>query len=196
MKATTWLLGLLTVAVLGSPGGADAQKMLRQRGSFPLVISKSGSYKLRSNLTVPDANTTAIQIVDPASDVTIDLNGFTISGPTVCTGTPPSLVCTPTGAGVGILRDEEPSSASAIVVVTNGTIRGMGADGITVYARQVRIERVQAYSNGGSGITVDAYATFSNNLVSGNGEYGILAGYGVVRDNIAEGNGFGGNYRG
>src|SRR5438093_8400021 len=49
---------------------------------FPVTISVTGSYKLSGNLTVPDANTTAILI--NADDVTIDLNGFSIIGPTVC----------------------------------------------------------------------------------------------------------------
>src|SRR5438067_8861679 len=50
---------------------------------FPVTISLPGSYKLSSNLVVPDANTTAIEIV--ADDVKLDLNGFSIIGPTVCT---------------------------------------------------------------------------------------------------------------
>src|SRR5947208_13936545 len=60
---------------------------------FPVTISVSGSYRLSGNLTVPDANTTAIQIT--ADDVTIDLNGFAIAGPTVCGGSP--TTCSTTG---------------------------------------------------------------------------------------------------
>src|SRR2546421_5801594 len=52
---------------------------------FPVTISVSGSYRLSGNLVVPDANTTAVEIT--AADVTIDLNGFSVIGPTVCTGT-------------------------------------------------------------------------------------------------------------
>src|SRR6266436_5075236 len=51
---------------------------------FPVTISLSGSYRLSGNFTVPNANTTAILIT--AHNVTIDLNGFSILGPTVCTG--------------------------------------------------------------------------------------------------------------
>src|SRR5256885_13905531 len=65
---------------------------------FPVTISVSGSYKLSGNLTVPDANTSAIQI--SADHVTIDLNGFSIIGPVVCTGFP--ITCTPHGSGSGI----------------------------------------------------------------------------------------------
>src|ERR1700675_702311 len=49
---------------------------------FPVTISLPGSYRLAGNLTVPDANTTAITII--ADNVSLDLNGFTIQGPTVC----------------------------------------------------------------------------------------------------------------
>src|SRR5947199_9680744 len=64
---------------------------------FPVTISVPGSYKLSGNLTVPDANTDAIVIA--SSDVTFDLNGFSIIGPVVCSGVGASLVCSPTGSG-------------------------------------------------------------------------------------------------
>src|ERR1700689_5095189 len=53
---------------------------------FPITISQSGSYKLSSDLIVPDANTTAIEIT--AKWVTIDMNGFSIIGPVACSGHP------------------------------------------------------------------------------------------------------------
>ena len=46
---------------------------------FPLTIRVRGAYKLTGNLTVPNANTTAIEII--ADNVTLDLNGFGIFGP-------------------------------------------------------------------------------------------------------------------
>src|ERR1700760_2943950 len=62
---------------------------------FPVTISQPGSYRLTGNLTVPDANTTAIQIT--ADGVTIDLNGFSIIGPVVCTSFP--TTCPPATKG-------------------------------------------------------------------------------------------------
>src|SRR6266436_5972961 len=53
---------------------------------FPVTISQPGSYRLTGNLVVPDVNTTAIQIT--ADFVTVDLNGFSIIGPNVCTPNP------------------------------------------------------------------------------------------------------------
>src|SRR5947207_10653708 len=81
---------------------------------FPVTISVSGSYRLSGNLTVPDANTTAIEI--DADNVTIDLNGFSIIGPTVCSGVPVTS-CSPTGSGVGI------TSFQSMISVYNGVIR-------------------------------------------------------------------------
>src|SRR5947207_5818225 len=81
---------------------------------FPVTISVAGSYRLSGNLTVPDANTTAISIT--AKNVTIDLNGFSIIGPTVCTGIPVTS-CSPTGSGVGI------TSFQSMISVYNGVIR-------------------------------------------------------------------------
>src|SRR4051794_34078108 len=46
---------------------------------FPVTISQPGSYKLTSNLTV--ASPTSNGIVIQADNVTLDLNGFSISGP-------------------------------------------------------------------------------------------------------------------
>src|SRR5437588_2480577 len=66
---------------------------------FPVTISVAGSYRLSGNLTVPDANTTAIEVT--ADSVTIDLNGFSIIGPTVCTGSPVTS-CSPVGQGRGV----------------------------------------------------------------------------------------------
>src|SRR5437867_11366604 len=59
---------------------------------FPVTISRTGSYALSGNLTVPNANTTAIVV--NADDVAIDLNGFSIIGPVVCKGSPVSSPCT------------------------------------------------------------------------------------------------------
>jgi hypothetical protein len=152
--------GLTGVAFAG-----DGAKLLKQPATFPISISQGGSYRLKSNITVPDANTTAIRIT--ANDVTLDLNGFTISGPTSCGGHP--LTCTPTGTGVGI-----DASGSENVTIVNGTVRGMGGNGVIV--TDGRAERVTATNNGGSGLEFGA---------------GVATGC-TVRLNGVQGIGFGG----
>ncbi|HVN84179.1 MAG TPA: right-handed parallel beta-helix repeat-containing protein [Candidatus Binatia bacterium] len=131
---------------------------------FPVTISQPGSYRLVGNLTVPDANTTAIQITGGAGNVTIDLNGFSINGVTVCTGEPNAcglgwcgLTCAPTGTGNGIRSVGLGPNNS--VTILNGTVAGMGSDGISLGDNpSVRIENVQAQRNGGSGIYINGYA--------------------------------------
>lgn len=139
---------------------------------FPVTLDQPGSYRLTGNLDVTDAsarpagtaaeNTTAILVT--ADNVTIDLNGFMIKGPTVCSGVP--LTCSPTGSGVGIDALGQPG-----VAVVNGTVRGMGSHGVRI-AEQGEAEKVRALSNGDTGIAGGA-GTVANCTSSGNGGNGI-----------------------
>ncbi len=145
---------------------------------FPVTISRPGSYQLTSNLTVARANTTCIEIT--SDNVTLDLNGFTISGPTVCTAGPNnSVTCNPSGNGIGV---NAPSEGN--VTVINGVVTGMGLDGINLAGPGARVENIQAYSNGGYGIRT---TSGSNNTSSNNGGVGILITTGS--NNTAAGNG-------
>ena len=146
------------------------QAIVTAAGGFPYTISQPGSYRLSGNLTVPDANTSAILI--NASNVTLDLNGFAILGPTVCPN--PSNPCSPTGTGNGVAYLNANNNSN--VVVTNGTVSGMGNNGVYLLGNfgPNRVEKVQAHSNGGNGIYV-VYGTVTGNIATLNGAYGILA---------------------
>ena len=153
-------------------------------GHFPIVICQSGSYRLSSNLTVPDSNTGAISIA--ADNVTIDLNGFSILGPTVCTdGIFFGTSCSPTGFGAhGI------SSLNSSIVVMNGQIKGMGAVGILLQGVNSRVQNILASSNGSTGIFVGASSIVSSCTVTSNGGNGIASGeQSVLTGNIAKHNG-------
>lgn len=119
---------------------------------FPVTISQPGSYRLTGNLEVPDAMTTAIQIT--ADGVTLDLNGFTISGPNACTPNPTR--CTYSGgSGIGVMAVGPPGVVSpANVRVMNGVVRGMGGHGIRMMGDGTVVEKVLSVSNGGPGIVV------------------------------------------
>ena len=120
MKALRYTVHAVALAsALGLAGPAQAQKLVCQVKTSPIVISKSGSYKLRSTITVPNANTTAIGIT--ADNVTLVLNGFSILGPTVCSGGPPVTSYTPSGSGIGV---DSASSGKAGTTVINGTVQG------------------------------------------------------------------------
>jgi hypothetical protein len=146
---------------------------------FPVTISVSGSYKLSSNLTVPNANTDAIDIT--ADKVTIDLNGFSIIGPVACSDAPPTS-CSPAGTGIGI------NSRRTNVFVLNGGVYGMGAFGIELFSSS-RIQSVQLSNNGGGGIAMADGGEISSCVVNSNGGNGITIGSGIVSGNSASFNG-------
>jgi hypothetical protein len=162
---------------------------------FPVTIDHPGSYRLTSDLDVTDAtaraggtsaeNQTAIKVT--ADYVSIDLNGFSIVGPAVCSGFPPALSCTSTGGGAGI---SDNASGVTHLSVSNGTVRGMGFSGIdSLVGKDARVERVHAASNGAAGIVLGSGATVVGCTSSHNGAGGILAGEASsVRDNVVYGN--------
>jgi hypothetical protein len=189
-------LSVFAVLALAVPGHAvEGVKLINQavamNGSaspgdepgFPVTISEPGSYRLSGNLTVPNARTTAIEIA--ADDVTVDLNGFAIIGLPICLA-PVGQPCLPTGVGIrGVGVDS--------VTIVNGSVRGLGADGIRLSGRGHHVERVRAMSNGGSGIVVEDSAIVTGNIAVGNGRDGIRTGSGsvisgnVLRENAVNG---------
>lgn len=145
---------------------------------FPVTLCLPGSYRLSGNLTVPDENTTAIQIT--VDNVTLDLNGFSILGPTVCSGSP--LACTPTGSGRGV-----DAAGHRNIAVVNGSVQGMGNIGVVAGGCCARVEKVQATSNGGAGIFALGTVVGNTALFNG-GSFGIV-GEGTVTGNTATANG-------
>jgi hypothetical protein len=148
---------------------------------FPVTISQPGSYRLSGNLTVPDSLTTAVQIT--ANDVTLDLNGFSIIGPTVCTPNP--TMCNFSGGGVGVHAGSFTVGVVAPngVKVMNGTVRGMGFHGVRLIGNQTVVERVIAHSNGGPGIVVGDGSVIDS-VASLNGSGAALVGA-IVRGSTA-----------
>ena len=149
---------------------------------FPVTISVSGSYRLSGNLTVPDINTSAILVT--ADNVTIDLNGFSIIGPVVCSGFP--ATCNQTGTGFGIDARQPPLTN---LTIANGTVRGMGSDGIAIIGQSGSIEKVHAHSNGGNGLVPGAAGMVRDSTSLQNGNIGIVVGSGLATGNIVRGNG-------
>jgi hypothetical protein len=154
--------------------------------SLPYPINSSGSYYLTSNLT-----STGDGITVNADNVTIDFNGFTMTGPGKSSAT-----------GYGVYMDGRKN-----VEIKNGTIREFGYDGIrennNPYGQGHRIIHMRvednggpfyygiflsgkhhlirdclANSNGNSGINVGAGATVTGNTTSGNGDHGMIIGSG------------------
>lgn len=145
---------------------------------FPVTISQSGSYRLTGNLTVPDLNTTAIQIT--ADFVTLDLNGFSIVGPAVCT-TGTATTCPTPGTGIGVHAGDVPAHAPRGIRIRNGAVRGMGLMGILLNGSGSFVERVTVDSNAGGGMSVAG--TVIESAATQNGSFGIIAT--TIRDSTA-----------
>jgi hypothetical protein len=162
---------------------------------FPATLSRPGHYKLSGNLSVP-AGVNGIDVT--ANDVTIDLNGFTISS------NPPGQ------AARGINSSEEG------LHVINGTVTGFSSYAIVGQVRSAA-ERMRLVSNNGFAAmsfnlgsrvrdsivadnAMDGIICFrcliTGNVVTGNGGDGVSAAGGQVLDNVIAGNGLIGVYDG
>jgi hypothetical protein len=162
---------------------------------FPVTISKSGSYRLASNLTLPaDKNTNGIEIgVANTSDViviTLDLNGFQIIGP--CPRPDGSGSCdrdSPRGTGKGVKAMGGYTGGD----ILNGTIMNMPSDGVNLQANS-RLEKLKLVSNGGNGATVGRGTMVIQSNIGGNWGHGIYGtssglGRGSIIGNIITFNG-------
>jgi len=152
--------------------------------NLPVTISQPGSYRLTSNLSTTGANTTLIVV--NANNVSIDLNGFTLSGPAVCSGT--TVSCTNPGTGDGIDASNDDN-----IIVRNGTIRGMGDAGIRVRNHAI-VEEVILTSNGGPGLAGGGFTSggvFRRLSVSLNGGSGVGAAFSnhYLMDSVVTNNG-------
>lgn len=152
---------------------------------FPITISEPGSYRLNGNLIVTEAGITVIEVT--ANDVTIDLAGFSISGPNTCAGTP--VVCAMSGSGIGVKAVSDTGPSPENVRVMNGTVRGMAGHGIRMMGNGTVVERVHAVSNGGPGIVVGS-GNIIDSVAMFNGSGAAVVGL-IVRGTIAMNNVFG-----
>lgn len=132
---------------------------------FPVTIGTAGSYQLTGNLTVP-ANTTAVQI--DSTNVTLDLGGFTVAGPNLCTGYPVTS-CTSVNGNAGIQSDQ------FFVVARNGNVSGMAGPCIALRGASSRVEDVRVLACGHTGIFVGPFATVTGSVSAGNHADGIYA---------------------
>jgi hypothetical protein len=169
LLACSLLLGL-AVPALAVDGVIEInQATVAAAGGFPFTITQAGSYRLTSNLAVT-GGTHGIAI--SVANVSIDLNGFTISG----TGAPSTAgVYASDGYGFN-------------TTVSNGTVQGMGV-GVEL-ATTARVEKVRALNNTVGGISVGVYSMVTGSTVSQNGGTGIFGDRGsMISGNVSAGNG-------
>lgn len=157
-----WIVLFLPLLLMASLSayGVDGKIKIAQTPSttFPIRITQSGSYVLTNNITSPQ---TAISV--EADNVTLDLNGYSITGPGKSSG-----------GGVGIYSFDKRN-----LVIKNGTIQNFGYDGIAFDGASNldannRITDVNVFNNGRSGITSTwGSVTITNCISSDNGSDGI-----------------------
>ncbi len=203
-------LGQGSLTPPGAPGPSmktlDQIEARTPISSLPIIISTSGSYFFTGNLTFTAATGDAIDI--GASDVTLDLNGFTLRSATAVTGaaisisgglanitvkngnimgtttvaiagTPPSRTWTPTPGG--FVRGIDDNSVGAHFM--DLSIRGCRGQGIfSSSPGQAIIERVSCVSNGAFGIFAESGCLIGC-TVRGNAVGGIIAPNGSVAIN-------------
>lgn len=155
---------------------------------FPVRIVNSGSYILTSNLVVPPlvhgmTTESATSEFPNQINLSIDLNGFSISSTTECSGGP--LVCSPTslsdGLGLQLAAIERGSFQ-----VRNGTVEGMAWQGL-LCANQCIVQDLNVNNNGHGGMTIDG--SVRNSYALRNGGHGIRTGViGVVENCVSERN--------
>lgn len=143
-------------------------------GANVFIINKSGSYYLGGNISVPSGKN---GITITASDVALDLNGFTITG------------------AAGSLRGVTISGQRAHV--HHGSIVSMGLDGLSNSAGSAVIEHVSAAGCGDDGISVGSASQVRNCSSTSSGGRGIAVGISSMVENCtvtaATGDGFEGS---
>ncbi len=140
---------------------------------FPVTLSEPGSYRLTSNLEISSTSVNGIEIT--TSFVTLDLNGFTISGPG-------------SGSGQGITSV---SSLRREVTVRNGTVEDMGNGGVRLPGAASRVENMRANSNGDDGLQLGFSGVAKDCVATNNGDIGIIVSeQGSLINNTSRGNGF------
>ncbi|HTG44412.1 MAG TPA: hypothetical protein VK633_07750, partial [Verrucomicrobiae bacterium] len=136
---------------------------------LPYKISASGAYYLAANLSVP-AGVNGISV--DASNVTLDLNGFTLRGAAL------------SEAAISIVPGK------ADVTIYNGAITAAGAGVEGSAAVRVRVEGVRVSNCTGSGISLGAEGSVNHCDAHENGTTGIRVGLsGTILNSRAHANG-------
>jgi hypothetical protein len=187
LAAAHLLLVLPAAPALASDGVIEINQVKALAGEvtpgdtpgFPVILTEPGSYILTGNLTVPDENTIGIDFA--AKGISLDLNGFSVLGPTVCTtteGMGSTISCSPTGTGIGVRL------ARTKARVHGGFVSGHGDRGIGSFGDhgEFRIEDLVVSSNGQVGVFIDASpnSTVRNVTSTMNGAAGILVSAGSM----------------
>lgn len=172
-----------TRAINGGINAADAP-------GFPVTLTQSGHYRLTGNLVVPAG---MHGIVIEGHNITLDLNGFTISGPATCSRDASTRAVTCSNMPSGEIYGVATLVPMQGITVRNGAVRGFKR-GLRLIG-QSHVETVTASHNGhgidlwesegSSGLVMQSRAEMN----SGNG---ITVYRGQVLDSMSSRNGWSG----
>ncbi len=184
-------------------------------GGYPVSIdgTSGNSYKLTSDLIIPDANTTGIQI--NSANIQLDLNGFSIIRSDCLVVTDANFNYRPnTGSGYGIFVS---ATFYYGISIKNGSVIGMGNKGLFIPGRNSIIKNIhvrwnrregidagndimminnRAFENGGNGLECSAFCLIQANVSNKNLGDGIQASTGsmVMSNMLSDNTGFGLNF--
>lgn len=220
MKRLFSKLAYISFGTCAFATAAVAQTPVSPPGSWPYAITNSGSYQLTANMLAPAASSA---IVITANNVTLDLNGFTVSQSGLVAPCSPD---TTTGYGSTCTAAGGPVLISALgrnITIKNGTVfngpgggialgvpapsealygtfenlRVVGNRGIGISASGDgnRFIRVDASYNAGFGISTGTDAHLESVSASWNDGYGVSASaYNISSRVVARANGQTGLY--
>jgi hypothetical protein len=184
MKRFHWLLALMAALLLSAaPVLADdgfyviagGGKAGTQINSVPYTINSPGLYCLAKNLTYTATTDNAITV--NASDVTLDLNGFCLTGPGKTSGSH--------NEGISI------NAGLTNVEIRNGSVKSFGYYGIQAAScTGIRVIGLRVSDNGAAGIWMAGF----DHLVVGcsafnNGSFGATIANGMLKGNHVYDNG-------
>lgn len=130
---------------------------------FPIQTEAEKKYVLTSSLVVGSLNVPGVVL---AYNAALDLNDFTIRGPTFCDGDPVDCVNTGNGSVDGVSLGERS-------VLRNGTVTGFGRMGVYVNDAAL-VDDVQISHNGQDGISgLGMGSVIKNCRIHDNGDRGI-----------------------
>lgn len=187
-------ISLRIACTLALAAAADGQVLIDQKSvltgrvtpgdtpGFPLTLSQPGIYRLTGNITLPNDSTSGIKIT--GDNVTVDLNGFSIIGPVVCSSSPAVCPAPTQAVGIDAFIADGGGLAPRATRILNGTVRGIGGTGILMNGAGNSVENVNADSNARGGIL--AFGRVVNSSATLNGSFGIFAV--TVRGSTATGN--------
>lgn len=141
------------------------------------------SYRLSSDLAVPDEDTDAVVIA--ASSITIDMNGFDIVRSACALDEANCSAVVGTGSGIKVDSTTDRKGCE----VYDGSVTAMGQFGVLL-GEQAQIRNVRARWNGLTGVGATAGSLLEGNTSYLNAGAGIACGDGcLIRDNTSRSNG-------